>query len=213
MGRRPGVTAEDTRSELVAAAAAVFAERGYDGARVGDIARAAGLTTGAIYTHYGNKAELLCEAINDHGRNALAALLGSQAGTSILDALRAAGSALPRRRARGALVLEAIAASRREPQVARMLRRTIGDREQLISELLSRAQRSGEVDPTLPTDAFARLCTALTLGSLVATELGVPGPEQLEWDEVIGRLVDAARAPSVGGPSAGAHVGAPGTVD
>src|SRR5687768_7413604 len=52
-----------TRDRLVEAAAAVFAERGYDGAGVQEIARRAGLTTGAIYGRFSGKAELLREAI------------------------------------------------------------------------------------------------------------------------------------------------------
>ena len=37
---------------LIDAAAEVFAERGYDGAGVAEIARRAGVTTGAIYSRY-----------------------------------------------------------------------------------------------------------------------------------------------------------------
>ena len=42
MGRVAGVAAADTRERLLLAAADVFAERGYDGTRVADIAAAAG---------------------------------------------------------------------------------------------------------------------------------------------------------------------------
>ena len=41
-----------------------FAERGYAGARVAEIAKRAGVTTGAIYSRYRGKAELLSEAID-----------------------------------------------------------------------------------------------------------------------------------------------------
>ena len=41
MGRIAGVTAAETRERLLLAAADVFAERGYDGTRVADIAAAA----------------------------------------------------------------------------------------------------------------------------------------------------------------------------
>ena len=42
------VEIDETRAALLAAAAEVFAEKGYEGARVAEIARRAGLTTGAI---------------------------------------------------------------------------------------------------------------------------------------------------------------------
>src|SRR6202451_1756220 len=42
MGRIAGVTAAEPRERLLGAAAEIFAERGYDGTRVADIAAAAG---------------------------------------------------------------------------------------------------------------------------------------------------------------------------
>src|SRR6476661_8912758 len=54
---------DQTRDRLVAAAADVFAEKGYDRAGVQEIARRAGLTTGAIYGRFTGKAELLHAAI------------------------------------------------------------------------------------------------------------------------------------------------------
>ncbi len=50
-------------SRLLAAATEVFAEEGYAGARVAEIARRAGVTTGAIYSRYRGKDELLASAI------------------------------------------------------------------------------------------------------------------------------------------------------
>src|SRR5438105_3425195 len=49
---------------LIDAAGEVFTEQGYDGVRVQDIARRAGLTTGAIYANFRNKAGLLLQTIN-----------------------------------------------------------------------------------------------------------------------------------------------------
>lgn len=43
---------------LLTAAAEVFAERGYDGASVDEIARAAGVSVGSIYSRFGNKQRL-----------------------------------------------------------------------------------------------------------------------------------------------------------
>src|SRR5262249_58690061 len=59
-------TADATRDRLLEAAAAVFAEKGYDRAGVQEIARRAGMTTGAIYGRFRGKAELLRAAIEAH---------------------------------------------------------------------------------------------------------------------------------------------------
>lgn len=50
-----------TRADLLAAAAKLFAERGYEGASVGDIAAEAGYTKGALYAHFGSKNDLFLE--------------------------------------------------------------------------------------------------------------------------------------------------------
>src|SRR3954464_12651846 len=71
---------ESTRERLLKAATAVFGERGYDGAGVQEIARRAGLTTGAIYANFSGKAELLYEAI------------GGRSATELDDLLRPGGA-------------------------------------------------------------------------------------------------------------------------
>lgn len=49
---------QQTREELVAAAARVFARRGYHKATVEEIAAEAGFSTGAVYSNFGGKEEL-----------------------------------------------------------------------------------------------------------------------------------------------------------
>jgi AcrR family transcriptional regulator len=49
---------EETRAELVEAAARVFARRGFHGASIEQIAREAGYSTGAIYWHFDGKDDL-----------------------------------------------------------------------------------------------------------------------------------------------------------
>jgi AcrR family transcriptional regulator len=50
---------EATRGALLAAGRRLFAERGYDGVSAEEVVRAAGVTRGALYHHFGGKAELL----------------------------------------------------------------------------------------------------------------------------------------------------------
>ncbi|MBA2607543.1 MAG: TetR/AcrR family transcriptional regulator [Actinobacteria bacterium] len=54
---------EKTRQRLLDAATEVFLEKGYEGTRVAEIARRAGLTTGAIYGNFNSKADLLTAAL------------------------------------------------------------------------------------------------------------------------------------------------------
>ena len=54
---------EHTRNLLLDAAEEVFARRGFDAAALEDIADAAGYTRGAIYSHFGSKAELFLAVV------------------------------------------------------------------------------------------------------------------------------------------------------
>ena len=56
--RRTKEEAAKTRQDLLDAALQVFSQQGYQAARLQDIAREAGVTRGAIYHHFGSKAEL-----------------------------------------------------------------------------------------------------------------------------------------------------------
>ncbi|GAA2005338.1 TetR/AcrR family transcriptional regulator [Brevibacterium samyangense] len=53
-----------TRAELVAAARAVFAEKGYADTRLSDITARAGCSTGTLYTYFRNREEILAAVID-----------------------------------------------------------------------------------------------------------------------------------------------------
>lgn len=57
-GKRSRPTRAQTRARLLQAASEVFAERGYDRASLDDVAAAAGLTKGAVYSSFSSKDEL-----------------------------------------------------------------------------------------------------------------------------------------------------------
>ena len=141
MGRIAGVTAAETRERLLRAAADVFAERGYDGTRVADIAAAAGVSNGALYAHFASKADLLVAALRAHGRNLLADMFAAGPDRPVMELLLAVGRWLPRRRdARGYLIVEALVAARRDEDVARPMHEYVGERADWLAGLMRLAQ-------------------------------------------------------------------------
>lgn len=63
--RRTKEEAAQTRQDLLAAALTVFSQKGYEAARLEDIAEIAGVTRGAIYFHFDNKAGLFMALVQD----------------------------------------------------------------------------------------------------------------------------------------------------
>ncbi|MBV5333220.1 TetR family transcriptional regulator, partial [bacterium] len=58
MARKTKEEAQETRKAILDAAETVFQERGVSRTSLAEIATAAGVTRGAIYWHFANKAEL-----------------------------------------------------------------------------------------------------------------------------------------------------------
>jgi AcrR family transcriptional regulator len=189
MGRIAGVTAAETRARLLMAAADVFAERGYDGTRVADIAAAAGVSNGALYAHFASKADLLVDALRTHGRRVLADTFAADPRQSITDLLLVIGRRLPQPPdARGYLLVEALAAARRDEDVAGPMRAYIGERADWLGDLMRVAQAGDEIDAGLSPNALAHFCLLLAMGSaLITPDLHAVDGE--EWAALLARVV------------------------
>ena len=74
------------RAELTRAAARLFAEKGYHGTSVGDLAEALGVQKGSLYSHIDSKADLLWEVARE----------GAEAFHAALDAVPEDGPVLDR---------------------------------------------------------------------------------------------------------------------
>ncbi|GAA0408656.1 hypothetical protein Acor_71540 [Acrocarpospora corrugata] len=191
MGRIAGVTAAETRERLLTAAAEAFAQRGYDGTRVTDIAAAAGVSNGALYAHFGSKGELLVAALSAHGPRLLADLFAADPDQPIADLLLVAGRRLPRRRDdNGYLIVEALVAARRDEDVARPMGGYIGHRAGWLAGLVRAAQHGGELDDGLSADALAHFCLLLAMGSALIPP-SLHEVDEDEWAALLTRFVTA----------------------
>ena len=86
MTSRRDENAEATRGALVAAARNLFGERGYSQVGLDAVARAAGVTTGAVYHHFKGKKDLFQAAAESVEADVLATSRGDE--TEMLSALR-----------------------------------------------------------------------------------------------------------------------------
>ncbi|MFN3218963.1 MAG: TetR/AcrR family transcriptional regulator [Acidimicrobiales bacterium] len=212
------VNAIDDR--LLAAAAEVFAERGYDGAGVAEIARRAGVTTGAIYSRYRGKAELLVDALDVAMASHLETVLATSGARDVTGVLAALGTHLLSADSHGSdgLLVEAVVATRREPELAAMLERRLADERARLGKVIEAGKADGLFDPDLDGEAVVTFIQSIGLGFVLFRTIGTPMPDADAWQVVIDRVITAARpapnqtAPSQTAPaSAGESPGVPKT--
>jgi AcrR family transcriptional regulator len=196
MGRIAGVTAGETRQRLLDAAAAEFDRRGFEGTRVADIAAGAALSNGALYGHFRSKSELLSAALTDRGERELETLFQGADGRSIADLLAAIGRSLNRLPPeRGALMVEALVAARRDPEVAELSSRHLAEGEEWLTGLIRDGQSEGTIDTGVAPDAMARFCVMLLLGAMLLTPADLPAVSKPGWTDLIERIAEAVTAP------------------
>jgi len=188
----PGPPVDATTQELLDAAIAVFRERGFDKAGVAEIARRAGFTTGAIYSRWAGKREMLVDAVDLVMSHHLLHLLG---GTTLAapDVLASLGADLviTDDEASRALLLEAFVTARRDPEFGQVLARRLADDESRLRAIVVAGQQDGYIDPDISIDAIVTLCHALGLGVQLRRVVDRPLPAADEWNDLIERLISA----------------------
>lgn len=152
--RRPA----DRPAEILAAALEVFAARGFQGARLEEVAKRAGVSKGALYLYFETKADLFRAVVTDAiSPNIERVKAVAAADLPLEQVVRMALPMLARqvvsdRRISGVVKL-VIAESRNHPELATIWRESVVEPGvELMSGLIARAQARGEVrsgDPRL----------------------------------------------------------------
>jgi len=179
---------------LLDAAVDVFAESGFEAARVAEIARRAGLTTGAIYARWRGKRALIVDSVG-HIAPQFMGLSAVAAGTPAPETLAALGTSLmdtQNAKSRD-VMLEAFVSARRDDDFRAAVSRSIEEDGQRLREIVSRGKAEGSIDPEASTPAIVAFCQALALGmhlvvSAASEDNQVP---RADWDALIARLVAA----------------------
>ena len=187
--------ARDTRERLLDAAVAAFAEHGFEAATVSDIARRAGLTTGAIYARWTGKRGLLVDAVRHIVPQCLR-LSPDSTETSARDTLGQVGADLVSTGNAVArdVMLEAFVSARRDDGFRDAVSHSMSEEAAKLGAVVSRGKAEGSVDPGLSTDAIVALYLALSLGMhLVVSSRPEEGDVPAEeWEALFSRLIEAA---------------------
>lgn len=169
MSRREEQRAE-AREKILKAAAACFAEKGYSGCSIQDIASRAGMSKGALYVYYGSKEELFKAMIGIQYDRAIS---WSQAAKScgshlsgviwfMSECIRNCGFPMDHR-----LWAEILAVAARDPDIKNFFITEDSEMRCIFRKQLQRGVIAGEIDPDLDLNATVIWLTALGDGLII----------------------------------------------
>lgn len=155
-------TSETTRGRILAAAGRLFAEHGYANVSMPEIAKASGITAGAIYRHFESKEDLFFQAVAQRSLEAqeIAAKPALDADLPHIVAKYTASRLKLMRQ----LAVEVHSASVHHPKVRRLLNRSLDHNIKQITTWIGEAQARGKIDPSLNPDLLARSVMVFIMG-------------------------------------------------
>ena len=179
---------------ILDAAARVFGTKGFEAARVTDVARRCGMSTGAVYSRWLTKRELFVAAVEQRGSSNTMSV-ATRADLTTPQKLAVLGGGLldthQDNQSRN-LLLEACVSARRDPSLRADLARALDIEAELLTQVVAHGKAAGEIDPTLSTEAIVLSCQSLSLGVRLAAVAGPRSngqPTPAEWKELIARFI------------------------
>jgi AcrR family transcriptional regulator len=174
-----------TRERLIEAAAKVFAERGFANTSLDEVADAAGLTKGAVYSNFENKEDLVRAVLEVHDERLHS--IGDAAGDGTRDeqaavAARQFGDVIAQGRAAFLLWIEFLAYAIRNPELySDVLARHRAGREDVARMIKEHGGSDPWANPEEKAMIFELIGNGLALERLIDPE-GVP-------DDLFSRLM------------------------
>jgi AcrR family transcriptional regulator len=161
-----------TRAELIATATSVFAQRGYEGASVEEIAERAGYSHGAVYSNFAGKSDLFLAVFEEYMAKRAQELAATQEGVDDDAPLEVRARALADQwmerlaadRESFLLHLEFLAGSRREPELAERFGTRSTSLREAIATYIAHYQEEEGVEGPLPPADLALVLRALGIG-------------------------------------------------
>jgi len=190
---------DDLREQLLDAASRVFARQGYEGTKIADIVREAGLSTGAVYGRFRSKNDLLREAVIRHASFNVGALDDVE---RVADMLQRSASRFDAPLTLDEAVrLEAHVAARREPEVASAIDDANEQWRNSLEPLVRQAIADGTFAADVDSEAVLYFIRTVGLGLLVQRAAGSKAPDAAGWADLIGRILASIGAPPTAPPT------------
>lgn len=202
MPRRRPTRAESqaqTRAGILAAAARVFAHRGYDGASIAEIAEEAGYSHGAVYSNFADKEDLFLGLYEEWVARRVVEIDAEREQTaSLVDGARSGVDHWLQRLADDPapflLRLEFTARAARDPELRRKLAMRVSAVPLALERLNARIADAERRELALPPEEVTLAVQALSLG-LALESLGNPSAVRPGLGgEIAARLIQALTA-------------------
>jgi AcrR family transcriptional regulator len=165
---------EETRAELIVAAARVFAERGFNRTSLQDIAREAGYSTGAIYWHFSGKDDLFLAVFDAYTQTRLGELdaVHEQAGGGLPGLARAYAEQWMTRLEQAPellmLPLEFLVHAWRNPPVREEFGKRLGYARQAFADVIREEAEADGLSLPMPPDQLATVLREMGVGLALA---------------------------------------------
>lgn len=212
----PAADDRQVRERLLDVTRTMLEEKGEQALRVVEVAEAAGVSMGTIYSYFENRRALVAAVRLEQYRSWVAeSLAGISRAVDSLDADGGPGAAVgalsqfvilptdPVARAHREVRLDAIAASHHEPELAASLRELHHDLDAQARSLVERVQELGLVDASLDPAAVSLLLQAVPLGLALADLDPDHAPSPESWLTLMTKVAGALMPPSTSTPPGG----------
>jgi AcrR family transcriptional regulator len=190
-------TRADTRARLLTAAGTVFAERGYDRASLDDVAVAAGLTKGAVYSSFASKDELFYALMRERIRERVELVTrAARDQASVRDITRDAAGGLAELISSQAewhlLFIEFWARAVRDPELRDEFARERRSARAAVASLLQEQAARSNVELPAPAEQLAVAVLALANGMAIEHLADPETVDPSTFGVILGLLLDRA---------------------
>jgi TetR/AcrR family transcriptional repressor of uid operon len=184
---------QDRREQIMQAAVACFAKRGFHQASMHDISAEAGISVGLIYRYFANKEAVISAMADRHKQEIQAFLERARQAPTLLEALEilfTAHCCEEEPRVVSAFVVDLYAEAARNPQVADLVRDVLHTGMSGLTDLIANSPESATATHGLTPNELAELIFAVARGMLMRDVLQ---PQQLTAAERRTRQLEVTR--------------------